>query len=272
MSAPARPRRRAHRDQAESSFNLILEDFLEIVPFARGAAIVDTDGETVDYAGELDPFDLRVAAATFQIVMCELRSCPYLSRLQQISVPMGRAGYLLRVLDPSYSLLIVLRTLGTYSVSPRALLELESRILTEAGLARVRPLRWHRVDVKTNERSTRPVALRPAFRAWDPEAPEPGPWMSVEILGTVVGVGTEERGYRVRLPTGAEIMLLREKSRLWFSDERMEEVMRETSPAGRKALFNPEPAPPPQPAPPPRQSAPRPVSAFRPPPKPPVRS
>jgi len=105
----------------------------------------------------------------------------------------------------------------------------------------VRPLRWHRVDVQTHASSTRPVALRPAFRAWDPEASGPGPWMPVEVLGAMVGLASDERGYRVRLPTGAEITLLREKCRLWFSDERMEEVMRDTSAAGRKAVFPPKP-------------------------------
>ena len=83
------PRRRPPRDQAESPFNVILEEFLDVVRFARGAAIVDFEGETVDYAGAVDPFELRVAAATFGLVLVDLRSCKNLKHCERIAALAG---------------------------------------------------------------------------------------------------------------------------------------------------------------------------------------
>jgi hypothetical protein len=153
------PWRRLPRDQAESPFNVILEEFLDVVRFARGAAIVDFEGETVDYAGTVDPFELRVAAATFGLVLADLRSCKNLKHAERIAVRLGNAGYIMCVLDESYSLMIVLRTLGTFLVSHRLLAEFKSRILLEAGLPASRS-HWQRVEVEPNEKTVRPQRLR----------------------------------------------------------------------------------------------------------------
>ncbi|NUP14224.1 MAG: hypothetical protein HOW73_49955 [Polyangiaceae bacterium] len=238
MTVPAGRRRRALRDQGESPFAAILEDLLALVPFVRGAAIVDFEGETVDYAGELDPFELRVAAATLQLTLADIRECPYHGSAVQLSVCMGRAGYVLRALDPSYSLLMVLRKLGTFVVSTRVLLEIEARILVEAGLPIVRKPSLHRIDVETFGRGSRirPARIRPAQIARP--AGQDLDWMSVEVLGALVGGAPGERAFRVRLPTGAECTLLRESKRFWFSEEPIEALMRGASQTN-DALFHP---------------------------------
>lgn len=256
-------RARAVRDQVESPFNLILEDFLGAIRFARGAAIVDFDGETVDYAGVVDPFELRVAAATFQLVRNDTDGCRQLGPARQIAVAMARSGYLVRVLDASYSLIVVLRQLGTFHVSERMLVETESRILAEAGLSSQTPP-FVRAEVQTVGRGTRirphrvrstRAAARPSEEV--PEAPVDATadaradasaedWVTVEVLGTLVDVAPGERAFRVRLPTGAEVTLLRDRCRMWFSDEPIGALLK--SGTSKQALYEPRPAPPPAPS------------------------
>ena len=41
-------------------------------------------------------------------------------------------------------------------------------------------------------------------------------------MGAVVGLAPRERGFRVRLPSGHEMMLVRERLGRWFADEHVE--------------------------------------------------
>src|SRR5262245_12405137 len=63
-----RRRSLAPRDQAASSFSGILMSLCDGTG-ALGAALVDREGETVDYAGYLDPFNMKVAAAEWRLVL-----------------------------------------------------------------------------------------------------------------------------------------------------------------------------------------------------------
>ena len=42
-------------------------------------------------------------------------------------------------------------------------------------------------------------------------------------MGAVVGLAPRERGFRVRLQSGAEMMLVRERLGRWFADEHLDE-------------------------------------------------
>ncbi len=213
-------RRRASlpRDQAASPFNLILEELLDAVPFVAGAAIFDFEGETVDYAGEVDPFELKVAAATLQLVLIELRGCATLSTTREISITTSKVGYVIRILDESYGLLLIVRRLGAFALTHRLLDETEARIQAEAGLPIRQQPDWFRVDVEHAGR--RPRRLRPIapIGAGTFEAP----WLDLEVLGSVVGLSRPLKGYRVRLGSGAEVTLLRESRRLWYVDMRID--------------------------------------------------
>lgn len=206
-------RRPRARDQDASPFSLILDDLLSALPFVRSAAIFDYEGETVDYAGDVDPFELRVAAATFQLVINELRGCPLSSSARELCIVTGRSGYVLRILDESYTLLVLPRRLATFGLSARLLDEVEGRILEEAGLAAPKKLAWFHVHVEVGPRG-RPLRVRPAIGTHA--------WMPVEVLGAVMGLKENERGFRVRLSSGAELTLLQEGDRLWFVDERLD--------------------------------------------------
>jgi hypothetical protein len=215
-----RQRPRPDRDQGASTFTCILEDLIDAIPFARAAAIFDFEGETVDYAGELAPFDVRVAAAHFQLVLSEVRERPGFETAFEVTALSERGGYFARVIDPGYGLLLILRRGGTFAVSRRALAEIEMRVLVEAGLRKPQRPPWYRVVVELGGKGARPTRLCPAgWRSPSGEQHPLGPWLGVEILGALVGLGPRQRGFRVRLENGAEMTLVRESRRLWFVDE-----------------------------------------------------
>jgi hypothetical protein len=53
----------AKRDELESSFTPILRRTLESLPRALCAVFVDTEGECIDYASSIDPFEAKVSGA-----------------------------------------------------------------------------------------------------------------------------------------------------------------------------------------------------------------
>lgn len=196
----------APRDQATSTFTSILERLVRIVPSARGAALVDFEGETVDYAGAIDPFEMKVAAAHWQIVLAEIDETPFAGRTQLL-VRAARRGYVLRRVHREYAIIVVLHPRAAFAVSERALAEAETALANEAGWPRKNRPAWFGVSVQTAP-DGRPTELH-VIDAWQP----------LEIMGAVVGLHEREHGYRVRLSSGAEMMLVRERNGLWFCDE-----------------------------------------------------
>lgn len=215
MNAPrqrARPRGAAPRDQVPSTFAAILEDLVASTPGARGAALVDFEGETVDYAGVIDPFDLKVSAAHWQIVLSEL-AATRLGAPRQITVRARARSYIVRQLQPGYAVVLVLHPRAAFAASDRALQDADARLCAEAGWTQPRRSnRWYGVEVESDARDgNRPTRLRGA-----------GGWHPVEVMGCMVGLRPREKGFRVRLPSGAEMLLVREPMGRWFADERVE--------------------------------------------------
>lgn len=199
------------RDQALSSFTTILEDLLCAIPGAHAAALVDFEGETIDYAGCLEPFDVKVTAAHWQIVLSEVAIAP-LGMPRQITVRAHRRSYIVRQLQPGYALVVVLHPRAAFAASHRALQEADARLCAEAGWTASRGTRWYCVDVETEAADRgRPARLRGA-----------GGWQPVEVMGSMVGLGPREKGFRIRLPSGAEMLLIRERMGRWFADEHPE--------------------------------------------------
>lgn len=204
------------RDQDASNFTRILERLIAATPSAMGAALVDAEGETVDYAGLLDPFDLKIAAAHWQIVLGEFRETQHLSEPRQITVRARGRGYVVRQLPEKYALVVVLHPHAAFSASERVLDEIDAQICVEVGWPRpTGNAKWFRVEVETLPPDhKRPKSLRAA-----------GKWHPVEVMGAMVGLGPRERGFRVRLPNGAEMLLVRECRGRWFADEHVEELI-----------------------------------------------
>lgn len=206
MSHPGRSALWARRDQAESAFAGILADLVSRTPGARAAALVDVDGETVDYACGTDPFDVRLAAAHLRIVLGDLQR--HRDDAQAVALRCATRSYLVRALPHGYALVLVL-TCGSSRVALARGLPLSvSRLCTEAGWAAPPRLYWYPIEVEVDERG-RPIRLRTSgeFAA------------QVEILGTIAGgLARFERGWRVRL-AGREATVVREPSGHWYIDD-----------------------------------------------------
>ncbi|MRG97780.1 hypothetical protein [Polyangium spumosum] len=204
------------RDQEASTFTRILERLVTCLPSAKGAALVDAEGETVDYFGYLDPFDLKVAAAHWQIVLGELKEAPNFASPQQITVRARGRGYIVRQLPEGYALVVLLHPRAAFAASERMLEESEAELCAEAAWPRPQgSTKWFRVEVETIPPDhSRPRRLRAA-----------GGWQPIEVMGAMVGLRGREKGFRVRLPSGAELLLVRECRGRWFADEHVEALI-----------------------------------------------
>jgi hypothetical protein len=204
----------AVRDQRASVFGAVLMRLCDSVS-AVGAALVDAEGETVDYAGAIDPFDIKVTAAEWVVVLFLLRQSKIASwcATETVIVRAARKSYFVRVIGEGYA--IVLRLLPhAFSVSSRGMNEAIRELCAEAGLSLPPALleeaeTFHRVDVRCEpKRSRRPSAV------W-----LGGTWTPVEVLGRwTTDLGRREVGYRARLASGAEVTLIRERMGRWYSD------------------------------------------------------
>lgn len=202
----------AARDQTPSSFAPILGRICTSAGVV-GAALVDADGEAVDYAGRVEPFDIRVAAAEWRIVfsrLCRARFEPFRAT-HQLMVRGEHKSFAAVLLPEGYALVLQLLP-RCFRVSPRALSEAVREICDNAGLSPGADgtAQWMRVQVDESPHpERRPRAVWVHRR-----------WLPLEILGRWVGpdLGRGETGYRVRLATGAEISLVREPLSHWFAE------------------------------------------------------
>ncbi|HEX4336381.1 MAG TPA: hypothetical protein VH062_10740 [Polyangiaceae bacterium] len=202
------------RDQHASVFSASLLRFCDAVG-AVGAALVDAEGETVDYAGSIDPFDIKVAAAEWAVVFARLRACraPELAETVTLRVRAARKSFIVTALSNDYALVVRLLP-HAFGVSTRAMNEAIREVSLEAGLPlTVAALRdkehWARIDVRCEkDNARRPDAI------W-----VSGTWLPVDVLGHwLVEKGSRELGFRVRLASGAELTLLRERLGRWYAE------------------------------------------------------
>jgi hypothetical protein len=147
------------RDQRESAFTAILADLVERVPGARCAALVDRDGETVDYGGRGSPYEMRVAAAHLRIVFDEALAQPSLHAVRSFVVRASRMSFALYSLPHGYALVLALSRGAGFRGLGRAVPVCTTRLADEAGWDGV-PSPWHPLDVLLDERGT-PRAIRP---------------------------------------------------------------------------------------------------------------
>lgn len=209
-SVPPPTHRRA---EDETGFTTILRRMLEATPGAIAAALVDVEGETVDYAGaSLDPFDLKVAAAEFRIVLVQIESGPLAEHggaLQRLEVRGARRTFVVDALPDGYALLSVLTRSAAVGHAGRAVETAMHDLYIEAGWQAPPELhRWHEVDVKL-ARDGKPRLLRGEIG-----------WRPVAVIGTVVGgLHRGETGFRVALQgSGTELTLVRGRDDRWWAD------------------------------------------------------
>jgi hypothetical protein len=200
---------RAARDQEKTAFTAILAELIARIPGARAAALVDFGSETVDYAGELDPFDMRVAAAHFRIVLDDAAAQSSLRDIRFLAVRAGRRSYLGCMLPEGYALIVVLARAAGFGGWQRAVAVAAWALRAEAGWTSGdgRPL-WFPVDVLCDRRF-RPVSVQISGRTHP-----------VDVLGVVARgeLYRREKGWRVRLGGKLETTLLREPGGAWYAD------------------------------------------------------
>lgn len=204
----------ATRDQAESAFATILGELVRRIPGAIAASLVDWDGECVDYAVarrvQIDPFDVKVAAAHWAIVIDEISQRKALGAVQTIVCRGDRRSFIIRELPERYALVILLKKRAGFVSVTRALDACERALAHEAAwtLPKGRGI-WIPVEVETDDRS-RPIWLTTGAIS-----------CAVEVLGALTRLRRRERGFRVRLASGGELNLVREVGNRWYADEKL---------------------------------------------------
>ena len=205
-----------------SCFAVILEDLVARIPGAFAAVLVDLEGEAVDYTGQVDPFELKLAAAHWQIVLAELTGAIARQGLglpRSLVVRGARRTFVVHALPEGYALVVLLGRRAGFAAVHRAFSICERALAVEARWQLARPraahgrptLDWYAVDVKTN-RARRPVHIRAHGVDGTIEH-------DIEVLGSVMGLVPRERGFRVRTPGGIEFTLVREPGGLWYADD-----------------------------------------------------
>lgn len=199
------------RDQGVTPFSEILTE-LCAASGARCAALVDAEGETVDYSGQGEPFDIRVLAAEWRLVLQHLGEARLLGMSTEFVVRARQKSFLIEVLPDGYALVIQLARRSS-GASNRALCQARKRLCAEAGFEDLDSSRgdWSRVIVKEDS----PVSRRPTMVIVSDVT------LQVTVLGRIAATSgnSGEKSYRVRLSSGEERTLVREPFGHWYIEE-----------------------------------------------------
>lgn len=201
------------REEHETGFTAILHRMVRATPGAIGAALVDAEGETVDYAGDhIEPFELKVAAAHWRIVLQEIEQGALTQRAgppRRLSIETTRRLFVLDSLPEGYALLSVLHRDAGLAHADRALDVALRDLYVEAGWSCPPDLfRWHEIDVRLGD-GGRPASVR-SGQTWEP----------VRVIGRVAtGLRRDEIGYRVGAEHAhCELTLVRGRDERWYAD------------------------------------------------------
>ena len=210
-----RRRRGAIRDQSDSAFSAILGQLCDDCG-ALAAALVDGEGETVDYAGLLSPYEIKVAAAEWRIVLSVVHESrlPGFHTVSALTVRAKGRTFVMEAMPDGYAIALCLPQ-RAFNISRRAVGQAMRELAHEAGIALPEArsqVNWARVKVRTPPSSRlyrRPDAI------WLQEA-----WSPITILGRYQArdLSHSELGYLARLSSGAEVFLVREPLGVWFID------------------------------------------------------
>jgi hypothetical protein len=190
---------------------------------------VDVQGETVDYAGQTEPFDLRVSAAELRLILRTLQDQRSLTTARWVIVGATRGSYLAYALHDQYALIVTFARGGGFSAWHRAVVICAASLATEAGWAsRSRiEIGWGPVSVDADGHQ-RPLAVHAR-----------GLTYPIDILGRIVihvapmspasadVLAARERAWRVRVATatsGMELTLVRAPGGNWYADEDLEQA------------------------------------------------
>lgn len=219
-------RQRFSRDQAPSAFSSLLTRFCQASD-CKAAALVDREGETVDYAGQSNPYEIRVAAAELRLVLAQIaaletRHPPSQSGVCEVFIRAKRRSFSLFAMTDGYALVVQLSRYA-FGVSRRALAQVAEELHREAGLHLLANSQKPPTQYPRQPLSPRWTAVETRVQSGDTKRPQEicvdGVWQPVEIVGRIepARFRTREVGYVARVGNGREIFLVREPLGRWFA-------------------------------------------------------
>lgn len=125
------------RDQAVTGFTKVLDELVHAVPDALCAVFVDPEGETVDLASKVDPFDARITGAEFNVVLSNVRECAAKLRggaTLEFRVEGTRRSVITRLVSDGYELVLLVAAPTITVFAADQLLLAAQALLKEAGL------------------------------------------------------------------------------------------------------------------------------------------
>jgi len=205
--------KRYTRAEDETGFTLILRRHVDATPGALGAALVDSEGEAVDYAGDtIDPWDLKIAAAHWRIVLSDINRGKLTEQggsTMRLMVLTEKRGFVLTALPDGYALLSILKANAALGHADRSL-DATLRALYREACWSAPPdaFRWHAIDVEIDPRA-RPHKIRVRHQ-WTPVIP---------IGRVIAGLQPGEVGWRVDVPAAeCETTLVLGRDDRWYAD------------------------------------------------------
>lgn len=206
------------RDQTFTPFAEVLAELCDSTA-SICAALVDREGETVDYAGRGDPFEIRILAAELRLLFSHFEMARLGGGTSEILVRAQKKSFLICALPEGYALVLQLPRRAS-GVSERPLSLALQKLCAEAGFpppslrgGRVGTAPpWRRVSVGEDPtQSRRPCRLETSEGMAE-----------IEVIGRVArepDARRGERGYRIRLSNGDEGTLVREPLGFWYLEE-----------------------------------------------------
>jgi hypothetical protein len=214
--------------QSRSAFTAILETLCESCAGCVAVGLVDEEGESVDHAtppgaevrSAMIAYDIKLAGAHWQIVMRQAADQPHLGGVEQLSIHAEAFDYVVRQLFAGYVLVLICRPGGVARVSLRALRQVEVELAREAGWPIPGPNRpyWRRVRVQLGK-DGRPAALSFLVNGNDGVRSQTAWKTNFRLLEEHERPGFE-RTFRLGLPSGVELDLVREPSGYWYGARR----------------------------------------------------
>lgn len=224
----------SHREgQLRSPFTGILETLCESCHGSLAALLVDAEGETVDLASvpvvEMDGddrvvrrmggYDIKLCGAHWQIVLREAAETAHLGGVTQLWVTTASHGFVIKSLEEGYALVFVCQPDALYTVSARALRQVEVELALEALWAVPDPVQpfWRRAKVRMDARG-RPSLLRFAAGLDGSEEQDAEAWRPVKSHGPAKDFKGFEKGFVVTIgDETTAVHLVRERTGFWFA-------------------------------------------------------
>jgi hypothetical protein len=207
---PATASGRPVQEQAASEFATILSR-LCLHLGAPAAALVDGEGETVDYGGWAEAYGTRVMAAELGLVAVQSSNFPW-GAASELVIRARRESYALLPLVHGYVLIIRLPR-HAFITASRAYSAAVRALCREANLTVPETYRrdpWEFAEVcASSSHGHRPRSIVCS-----------NAWLPVEVIGRYSprDLHPRECAFRVRTATGRELTLLRERLGHWYAD------------------------------------------------------